>query len=95
MSVRVITGTVSFCVAMTGLFLANMFLFMMIGEVNRKRPEGNLISYLGFTFPKVQRIFREYRNSYPTGNLHVCTAGAFALAVLGLLGVAVCLHIIG
>jgi tellurite resistance protein TehA-like permease len=94
-SARLITGIVSLCVAMTGLFLANMFLIMMIGEVNRKRQEGNLISYFGYTFPKMLRIFGEYRSSYPNGNLHICAVAAFALGVIGLISVAVCLHIIG
>ena len=65
MSTRVIIGIASFCAVMTGLILANMFLFMMIGEINRKRAEGNLVSYFGFAFPKMQRIFSEYRIKYP------------------------------
>jgi len=94
MSDRAIAGIVSFCLALTGLFLANMFLMMMIGEINRKREEGNLISYLGFTFPKMLRIFGEYRRSYPSGRLHVYALGTFGLAMLGLISVAVCLRIL-
>jgi tellurite resistance protein TehA-like permease len=95
MSERAIVGIVSFCFVLTGLFLANMFLMMMIGEVNRKRDEGNLISYFGFTFPKMLRIFGEYRRSYPSGRLHVYALGAFGLAMLSLITVAVCARIIG
>lgn len=63
MSERLIVGMIlSFCFAMSGAFLANMFLTMMIGEINRKRQGGNLVSYFGFTFPKVVRIFSEYRS---------------------------------
>ena len=94
MSERAIAGIVSFCFVLTGLFLANMFLMMMIGEINRKREEENLISYFGFTFPKMLRIFGEYRRSYPSGKLHVYALGAFGLAVLGLISVAVCLRIL-
>jgi hypothetical protein len=94
MSERAIAGIVSFCSVLTGLFLANMFLMMMIGEINRKREEGNLISYFGFTFPKMLRIFGEYRRSYPSGKLHVYALGAFGLATLGLISVAVCLRIL-
>jgi tellurite resistance protein TehA-like permease len=94
MSEGAIVGIVSFCFVLTGLFLANMFLMMMIGEVNRKREEGNLISYFGFTFPKMLRIFGEYRRSYPSGKLHVYALGAFALAMLSLIAVAVCLRIL-
>jgi hypothetical protein len=95
MSVRAITGIISFCVAMTGLFLANMLLTMMIGEINRKRQGDDLISYFGFTFPKMLRIFREYRKSYPEGTLHIYALATFALAMIGLISVAVCLRIIG
>jgi hypothetical protein len=94
MSARAIAGVVSFGSALTGLFLANMFLMMMIGEVNRKREEGHLVSYFGFTFPKMLRIFGEYRRSYPTGKLHVYALGAFGLAILGLISVALCLRIL-
>ena len=95
MSARVITGIISFCVAMTGLLLANMFLVMIIGEINRKRQDGSLVSYFGFTFPKMLRIFGEYRRLCPGGNMHICALGAFALAIIGLVSVAVCLRIIG
>lgn len=94
-STRIVLGAMAFCVAMTGLVLANMFLTMMIGEINRKREEGNLVSYFGFTFPKVLRIFSEYRSSYPSGRLHILTLAAFVVAMTGLVGVAVCLRIIG
>ncbi len=80
---------------MTGLFLANMFLTMMIGAINRKRQEGNLVSYFGFTFPKMLRIFNEYRRSYPNENTNIYALAAFALAIIGLVSVAVCLRIIG
>lgn len=80
---------------MTGVFLANMFLVMMIGEINRKRQEGNLVSYFVFTYPKTLRIFREYRSSYPDGKLHIYWLAAFALVVIGMIGVAVSLLIIG
>lgn len=95
MNARVITGIISFCLTMTGLFLANMLLTMMIGEINRKRQDGNLVSYFGFTFPKMLRIFGDYRSSYPTGNLHMYALAAFVLAIVGLISVAVCLRIIG
>jgi len=92
---RVITGIASFCLALTGLFLANTFLTTMIGEINRKRQNGSLISYVGFAFPKMWRIFGEYRSSNPKGKLHVYALAAFALAMAGLVSVAVCLRIIG
>ena len=94
MSVRAITGIVLFCVATSAIVLANMFLIMMIGEINRKRQDGNLVSYFGYTFPKTLQIFREYRSSYPKGKLHIYTWVAFALGMIGIIGVGVCLRII-
>jgi hypothetical protein len=92
---RAILAIISFCLALTGLFVANLLLTMMIGEINRTRKNGTLIFYVGFTFPKVLRVFSEYRASHPNGNLHIYTLVAFALAVASLIGVAVCLRIIG
>ena len=95
LSPRLITGVVSFCLVLTGLFVANMFLTMMIGEINRKRHEGSLVSYLGFSFPKILRIFHEYRGACPEGKMHVFALAAFTVALLGLITVALCLRIIG
>ena len=53
MDMRLIIGIFSLCFAITGLVVANMFLFMMIGEINRKREGENLVSYFGFAFPKM------------------------------------------
>jgi hypothetical protein len=53
LSARTMIGIVLFCLAMTGIFLGNMFQTMMIGEINRKRQDGNLISYVGYTFRRL------------------------------------------
>jgi hypothetical protein len=95
LNTRLIAGSVSFCLALTGLFVANMFLTMMIGEINRRRQEGSLVSYLGFSFPKILRIFHEYRGAYPNGRMHIFALVGFTIALLGLVSVAVCLRIIG
>jgi hypothetical protein len=95
MTSRLVAGIILFGISMTGVFLANIFLTMMIGEVNRKRPEGDLVSYFWFTGDKIFRIFREYRHEYPGGRVHIYTLGATALGFVGFLGVAVCLGIIG
>jgi hypothetical protein len=55
-----------------------MFFIMMIGEINRKRQEGNLVSFFGFTPLKTLRIFLEYRSLYPDGKLHI-----YSLAAVG------------
>ena len=95
MSTRLIIGIASLCAVITCLIVANMFLFMMIGEINRKREEGNYVSYFGFAFPKMQRIFREYRLKYPNGRLHIYALVAFAVAMVGLLGAARALGFFG
>jgi hypothetical protein len=64
---------------------------MMIGEINRKKQEGNLVSYFGFTLPKMLRIFHEYRRLYPCGRLHIFALATFALALIGLISLAVCI----
>jgi hypothetical protein len=95
MNSRINVGVICFCAAMSGLFLANMFLTMMIGEINRKRQDGNLVSYVGFTGPKVIRICSEYHRFYPGGKVLIFAVSAFALAMIGLVGVAICLRVIG
>jgi hypothetical protein len=94
MSPRLFIGIVSFSVFMTGIFLGNMFMVMMIGEINRKMPDENLVSYFGFTYSKLTRIFHEYRQSYPGGKLHIYYLVALGACLAGILGVAVCLRII-
>jgi hypothetical protein len=64
---------------------------MMIGEINRKRQEGNLVSYLWFAFPKTLRIFGEYRSTYPNGKMHLYCLVSFGVGIIGLISVAVCL----
>jgi hypothetical protein len=95
MSARVLTGIILFCVSMTGVFLGNLFLFMMIGEVNRKRPDGEQISYFGHHYFKTKWIFGEYRKLYPEGAIHVYVLISIAVAFSGLVGVAVCCRVIG
>ena len=92
---KVITALIALSVATTGLILANMFLMMMVGEINRRRQDENTISYFGFTFPKMLRIFREYRTLNPVGVLHLFSLGAFGIALIALLVVATCIGIVG
>lgn len=95
MSARVIIGIVSFSIFMTGLFVANLLVTILIGEINRKRQDDNLVSYWGFTPPKMTRIFSEYRRLYPDGRLNVYVWTAFAIAMIGLVSAGVCLGILG
>jgi hypothetical protein len=57
-----------------------------VGEINRKRQDGNLISYFGFTFGKLRRIFHEYRSLFPnkkSSQLHKPSPGSVTLAIVG------------
>lgn len=89
MNLWLVIGIIAFCVALSGVILANMFVLMMIGEINRKKEDGRLISYFGFTPPKTVQIFTEYRRSYPNGKLHIYALAVFAIAVIALIVVAV------
>lgn len=91
MSLKVIITVIAFCVAMSGVVLANMFFIMMIGEINRKRQEGKLISYFGYTPTKVQRVLAEYRSLYPIGKFRTYYLLAVALVVIGVATLAVCM----
>ncbi|MDX6403195.1 MAG: hypothetical protein QOH70_650 [Blastocatellia bacterium] len=95
MSTRLVAAIISLCLVIIAGELANTFVIRMIGEINRKREEGNLISPFWFTLNKVLRVFREYRALYPEGKLHLYAKISFATAIIALIIVAVCLHIIG
>jgi hypothetical protein len=89
MNLRLVIGIIAFCFTLSGVILANMFVIMMIGEINRKREDGKLISYFGSTPPNTMRIFEEYRRLYPKGKLHIYALGVFGLAMISLSVVAV------
>ena len=82
MKVWLVIGIIAFGVAMTGVISANIFMTLMIGEINRKREDGKQISYIGFTPGKTLEIFGEYRRLYPNGKLHIYSRGMFAIGVL-------------
>ena len=83
------------CVGASATIIVTMFTVMMIGEINRQRTEDNLIPYFSFTPPTMLRVFSEYRHLYPNGRLHLYAVATFISALVGLLFVGACLHIIG
>jgi len=95
MTPRLITGVLALGLATIGMVVASLCAIVMIEQINRKRPKGDLVSYFGFTFWKNQRIFNEYRRLYPAGRLHVYAWSASALAIVGLLTCALCVGLIG
>ncbi len=93
LSTTAIVLIILFCLAVSVILTCSLFLTMMIGEINRKREEENLISYFGFTPSKALRVLREYRSLYPRGKLQIYALLANLVDVLGLIMVAVWLSI--
>ncbi len=58
MNLWLVIGIIAFCAALSGVILANMFVIILIGEINRKKEDGRLISYLGFTHPRRASLHR-------------------------------------
>ncbi|MDX6403194.1 MAG: hypothetical protein QOH70_649 [Blastocatellia bacterium] len=94
-SIRIIAGVIFFCLGTASAIISTMFRTMMIGEVNRKKSEDELISYVGSTPLKTQRIFSEYRRLHPNGRLHLYARASLIVMMIALLITAVCFHIIG
>ena len=95
MTERIIASIVAFILAINGGVLANIFIFRMIAEINRRRSDTDQISHFAFTFPKVLMIFSEYPKCYPKGRLHFYAMSAFGFGVTALIVAAACIGIIG
>jgi hypothetical protein len=80
---------------MTGLLAANLLVTKMIGELNRKRGDDEVIPYFGFTPFKLARVFDAYRHEYPSGRTHRHVVLAFGVFAIGLLATGACLVIAG
>ncbi|HEY6218019.1 MAG TPA: hypothetical protein VIW74_15230 [Pyrinomonadaceae bacterium] len=73
--------------AATSCFVAsNLVMSAMIGEINRKLPDDQRISYLFFHFSKYRLIYSKYRELYPDGRLllyyWLCGFGGLVLLLL-------------
>jgi hypothetical protein len=85
MSVKAVVAIIAFIVAMSGAVLGNMFVIMMIAEINRKRQDGNLVSYFGYTLAKLLRVFSEYRSLYPDEKLNNYALTAILVLITGMI----------
>lgn len=94
MSIRLVVLIVSFCLGLSGALVGNVLFVAMIGEVNRKRRDGDTLSYFGFDFPKLDQVSSEYRNAYPRGKLHTYFRLALAVMFIGFLGCGVAILIL-
>jgi hypothetical protein len=82
MKTYAIAAGVLFCLATVGVLLSNLFVVVIIGELNRKRRQANQLSMF-FLMPwKISAIFNEYRLRYPEGRflryVYVCLAFGMA-----------------
>ncbi len=66
--------------------LSAFFLWQQIGEINRKLPDSEQISYWGVHPAKMAKIKREYKRLYPSGKIdlmrRILQYAAFAFMVL-------------
>jgi hypothetical protein len=92
-SIKVVAGVISFCLGTSSTGLSGIYYLIMIGEINRKRQEGNLMSYFCGSF-KMLEILSEYRRLYPGGKLHIYALVSTAIGMIGMISFAVCLFTI-
>lgn len=75
-----------FCLACSCAILSSFFLWQQIGEINRKLPDNEQISYWGMHPFKMATIRREYKRLYPSGRIDLLRRSfqyaGFALLVL-------------
>lgn len=66
------TITIVFAALGISFWILSLLLFTQeIGEVNRKLPEDQQISYWGMYSEKYSRVKMLYKRFYPTGRLHL------------------------
>jgi hypothetical protein len=84
-----ISGAILLSLVCSCCMLSGFFLWQEIGEVNRKLPSTEQISYWGMHPVKMANVRREYGRLYPSGKIDVIRRvfqyAAFALAVLSLI----------
>jgi hypothetical protein len=75
-----------FCLACSCAILSAFFLWQQIGEINRKLPDNEQISYWGMHPVKMSKIKSEYRRLYPSGRVdllrRILQYAAFVFLVL-------------
>lgn len=95
MSALTVLAIVCFSVGSSAGILGTLLGFVMTGEVNRKRNDGNQIPYFNVHPWKRMDIFSEYRRVYPGGRLHIYIFAAFAVTALGVFGALLCVYLMG
>jgi hypothetical protein len=92
---HLISAGICFAVAMSGLAFSNILILAMVGDINRKSSDDSQESYFGYYPQKMVRVFVKYKRFYPSGKLHLYAGLSFSVMVVGMIGVAVSLGIIG
>jgi hypothetical protein len=92
MTERLILVIVLFLVGQTFVLVSGFIMYAMIGEVNRKLPDGQRVGYLFGYYGKYRRIFREYQRLYPNGRLGLYCK---ITAALGMASAAACIWLFG
>jgi hypothetical protein len=82
----VVAAVISFSVGVSAIFLGALLFFAMTGEVNRKREDGNQVSYFDLRPFGRMEVYSEYRRLYPEGRLHLYLFCALGLTLLGFAG---------
>jgi len=81
-----VPAVVVLCLASSSCILSAFFLWQEIGEINRKLPDTEQISYWGMYPGKMARIKQEYKRLYPFGKIdlarRICQYVAFVFAAL-------------
>ena len=62
-------AVILFCLGVSCAILSAFFLWQQIGEINRKLPDNEQVSYWGMHPLKMAKIKREYKRLYPSGKI--------------------------
>ncbi len=66
-----VAGSIFLSLATSCFVLSGFFIWQEIGEVNRKLPEDEQISYYWTSPTKMSRIKTEYKRLYPSGRVEL------------------------
>jgi hypothetical protein len=84
MSIQVYTQIFILLAGVSCMIFGALMINTIIGEINRKLPENEQISYFGGHRTKYHRIREEYRRLYPDGRL-LFYSRVFSFAGIGFL----------
>jgi len=91
----IICIAVCLCLGTSAAIFGTLLMFMMIGEVNRKKDDAHQIPYLSLNPMRRDGMFSEYRRLYPSGRLHIYIFAAFAVMAIGIGGAFLVLCLMG